>query len=59
MAVDERNDVALFVSEVFVPSNPELFERGGGAGCIVQFVPQRPVDERHRPRISPAPANIG
>ena len=59
MAVDERNDVALFVSEVFVPSNPELFERGGGAGCIVQFAPQRPVDESHRPRISPAPANIG
>jgi hypothetical protein len=36
-----------------------LFERGGGAGRIVQFAPERPVDERHRPRISPAPANIG
>ena len=59
MAVDERNDVALFVSEVFVPSNPELFERGDAAGRIVQFAPKRPVDERHRSRISPAPANIG
>ena len=59
MAVDERNDVALFVSEVFVPSNPELFERGDGAGRIVQFDPKRPVDEHHRSRISLAPANIG
>jgi hypothetical protein len=36
-----------------------LFERGDAAGRIVQFAPKRPVDERHRSRISPAPANIG